>query len=208
VLATGPNFRVGSGCGSTGTRTMATALTTWKTRTIGNGRVLPPKTRHFKSTILAPIKYLSSDRIMTWSVCRLCSFNRSFTSCCQICHGTNIHCVAIENPPIWHTISRYFTAIVQILVRSHIWQREVKPRLRLHNLRTDHVMIQSELECFIAVEVAGTVKWNCGPGTTRPKNRGCMSRPGNNPAHTRQFRFLDRSGTELNQMADHNLDCW
>jgi hypothetical protein len=65
VLATGPNSRVGSGLGSTRNRTIATGIITRKTRTVGNGAVLPAKTRHFKSTIFAPIKYLSSDRIMT-----------------------------------------------------------------------------------------------------------------------------------------------
>jgi len=65
VLATGPISRVGSGYGSSRNQTLATGLTTRKTRTIGNGPVLPPKTRHLKFTIVAPIKYLSSDRIMT-----------------------------------------------------------------------------------------------------------------------------------------------
>ena len=65
VLATGPNSRVGSGFGSTRNRTVATGLTTRKTRTVGNGAVLPPTTRHLKSTIFAPLKYLSSDHIMT-----------------------------------------------------------------------------------------------------------------------------------------------
>jgi len=65
VLATGPNSRVGSGFGSTRNRTVATGLTTRKTWTVGNGAVLPPKTRHFKSTMFAPMKYLSSDRSMT-----------------------------------------------------------------------------------------------------------------------------------------------
>jgi len=44
---------------------MATGLTTRKIRTIGNGLVLPPEAWHFKLTILAPIKDLSSDRTMT-----------------------------------------------------------------------------------------------------------------------------------------------
>jgi hypothetical protein len=35
-----------------------------KTRTVAIGPVLPPKTRHFNTTSLAPIKYLSSDHIM------------------------------------------------------------------------------------------------------------------------------------------------
>jgi len=64
VLATGPNSRVGSGSGSTRNRTVATGLTTPKTRPIGNGPVLPPKSRHFNITTLPPIKYLSSDRIV------------------------------------------------------------------------------------------------------------------------------------------------
>jgi hypothetical protein len=65
VLAKGPNSRVGSGSGSTRNRTVATGLTTRKTRPTGNGPVLPPKTRHLNITTLPPIKYLSSDRIMT-----------------------------------------------------------------------------------------------------------------------------------------------
>jgi len=65
VLATGPNCRVGSGCDSTQKWTMATCLTTRKSRTIGHEPVLPPTTQHFKFTMFAPIKYLSSDRTMT-----------------------------------------------------------------------------------------------------------------------------------------------
>jgi len=103
----------------------------------------PPKTRHFKFTSLTPIKYLSSDHIMTWSVRRLCSFSCSFTSRCPICDQTSIPWVAIENPPISGKISLNFTAIRRILVLSQIWQREVKEQLKLHNLRTDHVMIRS-----------------------------------------------------------------
>jgi len=158
MWAPGLISRVGSGYNSTRNRTVATGLTTRTTRTIGNGPVLPPKTRHFKFTILPPIKYLSSDCIMTWSVRTLCSFNRSFTSRCHICDRTNIHWVAIENPPISRKITRYFTAIQRILVRSQIWLWEVKERLEMHNVRTDHVMIRSELKYLIGVKGGGTVK--------------------------------------------------
>jgi len=158
VLPPVPISRVGSGYGSARNGTVATGLTTRKTQTIGNGPVLPSKTRHFKFTILAPIKYLSSDRIMPWSVCTLCSFSRSFTSRCQVCDQPNIRWVAIENPPISRKIPRYFTAIQRILVRSQIWQREVKERLEMLNLRTDHVMIQSELKYFIGAKGEGTIK--------------------------------------------------
>jgi hypothetical protein len=56
------------------------------------------KTRHFNTTSLTPSKYLSSDRIMTWSICKLYSFVPSFTSRFRICDRTTIHWVAIENP--------------------------------------------------------------------------------------------------------------
>jgi len=64
-LATGPNSRIGSFAGSARNRTVATGLTPRKTRPTGNRSVLPPKTQHFNITTLPPIKYLSSDLIMT-----------------------------------------------------------------------------------------------------------------------------------------------
>jgi len=157
VLATGPNCRVGSGSGSTRIRTVATGLTTRKTRTVRNGAVLPPKTRHLKLTILAPIKYLSSDCITTWSVSRLCSFSRCFTTRFQICDPTSIRWVAVENPPISLKISHYLTTTQRISVGSQIWKREVKERLKLHNLHTDYVVIRSELKYLIGAKGVGTV---------------------------------------------------
>jgi len=130
-----------------------------------------PKTRHFKSTILAPIKYLSSDRIVTWSVCRLFSFSPSFTSRTYICDQTNIRWVAIETPHFSEEISPSLTVIRRILVQSQIWQWEVKEGLKLHNLHIDHVMIRSEPKYLIGAKVAGTVIWNRGPVPTRPQTR-------------------------------------
>ena len=157
MLARGPNSRVGSGFGSTRNRTVAMGLTTRKTRTVGNGAVLPPKTRHFKSTIFPPIKYLSSDRIMTWSVRKLSSFSPSFTSCIQICDRTNKRGGAIENARNSLKNRLYSTATQRISVRSQIWMREVKQELKLHNLRTDHVMIRLELIYLIGAKAVGTV---------------------------------------------------
>jgi len=45
---------------------------------------------------LPPIKYLSSDCMVTWSVRKLCSFSPSFTSRCQICDWANIHWIAVK----------------------------------------------------------------------------------------------------------------
>jgi len=146
VIATGPNSRVGSGSGSTGNQTVAMSLTIRKARPIGNGPVLPPKTRNFSITALPPIKYLSSDRMMTWSVHRLCSSSRSFTSWSQKCDPTNICWVAIENPLISHKICSFFTGTQRITVGSHIGNREVKARPEMHNLNTDYVTIRWELQ--------------------------------------------------------------
>jgi len=149
--------------------------------------------RQFKCTILAPIKYLSSDHIMTWSVSRLCNFGRSFASHCQICDWINIGWVAIANPLISHTMLRYSTAIHRILVGSQLWMREVVERLTLHNLHTDHVRIRSELKYSIVGKVAGTLIWNHGLGSTLPKNCGFMSRLGHNLALLTQVGVFSNS---------------
>jgi hypothetical protein len=68
--------------------------------------------------------------------------------------------------------------------------REVKEQVKLDNLRLEHVMIRSELRYLIGAKVAGTVIWNHGLGSTRPKNHGFMSGPGNNPALVTGFGLL------------------
>jgi hypothetical protein len=65
VLASGPNARVGPGFSSTRNMTVSMGLTTRKTSTIENVLVLPPKTRHFKFTMLDRTKHLTSDRFLT-----------------------------------------------------------------------------------------------------------------------------------------------
>jgi len=193
VLATVPNSRVGFGSGSDPEPNRCNGSYHTDTRTIAIGPVLPPKTRHFNITTLAPIKNLSSDRIMTWSVCRLFSSSRSFTSRFQICDPTNICWVAIENPIVSCKIGLHFTATQRISVRSQIWKREVKEGLELHNLHTDHLMMQSELKYLIGAKVVGTVKMEPRSGCNPAKNRGFMSGPGNKPTKTARFGFLGGS---------------
>jgi len=193
LLATVPNRRVGSGSGSGLEPNRCNGSYHTKTRTVAIGPVLQPKTRQNKSTIFAPIKYLSSDRIVTWSVGKSCKFSPAFTARYHIRSRTNFRPVVIKNPWILPEKWGYFTAIRWILVQSQIWQREVKERLKLHNLHTDHIVIQSELKYFIWVKVAGTVMCNRGPGSTRPKNRGFMSGPGNQPAKTERVGLLGGS---------------
>ena len=79
-----------------------------KPRTVVIGPVLPPKTRHWNLTTWPPIKYLSCDRIVTWSVYRSCSFTSSFISRFQICDPTNIRGVTIKNPRISLRIGSFF----------------------------------------------------------------------------------------------------
>jgi len=179
-----------------------------ETRTVAIGPILPPKTWHFNLTTLAPIKYLSSDCIVTWSIRRLCRVSRSFTSRVQICDSTNIRLVAIKNPPISPKIGHFVNATQRLLVRSPIWTREVKERLNLYNLRIDHVTIRSHLTYLIGAKVADTVIWNRGLCTTRPKNRGFISGAGNNPTKTMTVRFLGRSRTKPNQTTNSNPDRW
>ena len=157
VLAKRANCRVSSGSSSTGTQTVSTGLTTRTTRTVGNGAVLPPKTCHFKFTILAPIKYLSSERITTWSVCRLCGFSHPFASRFHICNLTSIRWVTIINPPISLRISHYFTTTQQISVGLQIKIQEVKKGQKLNNLRIEYVMIRSKLKYLIGDKGVGTV---------------------------------------------------
>jgi len=173
---------------------VATVLPHEKPGPLAFGPVSTSKPGLCKPRCLTPIKYVSSDRIVTWSVRRLCSSGRSVTYRFQICDPTNIRWVAIENPLISRKMCLYFTATQRISVGSQIWKWEMKQRLVLHILHTDHVMIRSELKYLIGAKVAGTVIWNRSPG--------------NNPAKTKRFGFSAGFGTEQNWTTGQKPDCW
>ena len=71
----------------------------------------------------------------------------------------------------WYSLSGYanrgnfsetswFSIATQwILVGSHIWDREVKERLELHNLHSDYIMIRSELKYLIGGKVVMLKCW-------------------------------------------------
>jgi hypothetical protein len=99
------------------------------------------------------MKYMSSDRTVTGSVHRLCRIMSSFTSSIKICDLTDICLVAVKEGPILSEIRGFLIATPQILVRSHIRTREVKELVKLHNLYTDHVTIQSELTYLMGAKV-------------------------------------------------------
>jgi len=115
-----------------------------------SGRVVPEPWFHIMvSATLAPSKYMSFDRIMTWSICRLYRINRAFTSRIQIGDPSNSHWVALKKRTILGEIPGFLIATKRILVGLQIWTREVKEQLILHNLRIDHITIQSELRYLI-----------------------------------------------------------
>jgi len=153
----GPNSRFGSGSGSDPDP--------------DHGNRYPPNTRHTNTTFLAPIKYLSSDPIVGWSVRRLPSSSPWFPSRSDICNRTNIGWVAIENPQFSAERAPSFRAFQRILVQSQIWQREVKEGLKLLNLDIDHILKRSEPKYWIGPTVAITVLWNCGPVWTHHRTR-------------------------------------
>ena len=116
----------------------------WNRTTVPTLRIYSP---------LATSNYWSSHRMVTWSVRKLCSSSRSFASHFPICDPTDTCWVAVKNGQILNEISGFLRATERILVGSHIWDREVKEPLELHNLRTDHVIIQSELIYLIGGKV-------------------------------------------------------
>jgi hypothetical protein len=107
---------------------------------------------------LTPIKWLSSDCIVTWSVRRLCSICPSFTSRCQIWDWSIIRWIAVTEGNISAEKCGFSIATQRILVRSQMWEREVKEGLKQQNLHTDHVMIRSELRYLIGAKIVD-VKW-------------------------------------------------
>jgi len=169
VLAMVPTHQNGSGLGLGPEPNCCNGFYHTKTRTVAIGPVLPPITQHLNNTTLAPIKYLSSDHIVTWSVHRLCSFTSSFASCIQICDPTNIRRVAIEIPQIPLRIGPFFTATQRILVGSQIWMLEVKEIIILHNLHTNHVTVQSELTNLIGAKAVATINLEPWAGSNLTK---------------------------------------
>ena len=190
VLAMVPTRLHGSGLGLEPEPNRCNGFYHTKTRTVAIGPVLPPKARHFNLTTLPPIKKLSSDRIITWSICALCSFRRSFVSRNQIRDQTNVRGVTLENPPISGKMCPYFTATQRISVGSQIWMMEVKELVKLHNLHIHHLMIRSELKYLMAAKAVGMVMFEPRSGSNTAKNPRFFVRSGLQPGATYPVRFL------------------
>jgi len=161
-----------------------------KAQTVATGPVLPPKTRHLNLPTWATIKYLSSDCIVTSSICRLCSFSRSFTSRIQISDLTNILGAALGNPQISLTVRPYFTATQRISVGSQVSMLEVKELIKLRNVRSQYVTIWSALKNFIAAKAVGTEELELWSGSNQATIPQFYYRTGSQPALGCWFRFI------------------
>jgi hypothetical protein len=87
-------------------------------------------------------------------------------------------------------------------------KREVKERLRSHNLRINHVVIQLELRYWFGAKVAWPGKWNHDHSLILTKSLSIISGPDNNPAKKIVRRILDGFGTEQNHFSGPNADSW
>jgi len=114
------------------------------------GRVGTGPRFHFTVlTTLAAIKYLSSDRIVTWSIREMCRLMTYFISHSQICDRISIHRVAVKLSPKSRQNDRVFIPTPWQLVRLQIGEQEMKEGMKLHISRIDYVTIRSELKYLI-----------------------------------------------------------
>jgi len=77
--------------------TCAGFLPGWDTDPLCFGRVDTRQQIYFSVALTsAQISYLSSNSIVTWSICRFSSFSRSSTSRFQICNWANIRWITVK----------------------------------------------------------------------------------------------------------------
>jgi len=138
-------------------QTAALGFSTPTIQTIAIGPVLPPKIQHLNLIPWTLIEYLSSDRIMTWSICRLSRLRCTSTFHSQICHLATIGWVVIENWRIPPKFWCFFTVTQQIFVWLQIRGQEIQELLKLHNLHIHHVTTRWALKYLIAAKVGVTV---------------------------------------------------
>jgi hypothetical protein len=78
------------------------------------------KTYLLQAHFFAPIKFLSSYHIVTWSICEWCSIRWSFISHCLFFNLINFYWVTVENQWFWPDFQCYFTVTEQIMIELQI----------------------------------------------------------------------------------------
>jgi hypothetical protein len=101
VLATVPNWRFGSGSGLEPNWNRCNGFHPIKKPNRTEPAVFWPVPPCRKLRTLAPIKYLSCDRITIWYIRKRCSFRCSFTSCSPIGDPITIRGVASKKVYFW-----------------------------------------------------------------------------------------------------------
>ena len=113
---------------------------------------------------------------MTWSIRKLFSFSHSFIFCTEICNPTDIGWMVVTQSLNLRAIGWFSIATQRILVGLQLWKWEVEKRLKLHNLRIDRVVIQTEPKYSIGArnadywgvdfvwKIIGTVQFRVGNG--------------------------------------------
>jgi len=117
----------------------------WVRWRIGTG----PQFHFTVPATLAPIKYLNSDHIATWSIREMCRMMPYFISHFQICDQINIHWVAVKLSWKSRQNDRVSIATPQQLVRLQIGECEIKEGIKLHISHIDYVTIRCELQYSI-----------------------------------------------------------
>jgi len=143
-------------------------------KTVANWPVLPPKTWPLILISITPMKYLSSDCNMTWSVSSLYSSSSCLIRQSRIRHQTNIGCGLIENPSIAIEICPSFTATQGVSGGCQIWKWEMTKRIVLFNLHTYHVNIWLEMKYLIAAKCVRMVKLGLQSGYN-PAEKPCVN---------------------------------
>jgi hypothetical protein len=82
----------------------------------------------------------------------------------------------------------------------------MKELVKLHNLHTDYVTLQSECRNLTTIKVVETIKWICGLILTQPKTPGIVSGPGNIPVQVTRYKFLVLPELDCDIEAGYNPD--
>jgi len=195
ALATVRNWRFSSRSGLQPNWNLCTGLYRIQKLNPSEPTVFWPVPYFCKLGTLAPNKYLSSDCITIWYICKRCSFWCSFTSHPQMCDPITIRWVTLKITQIPAPFHRNLMNSDQIPIWRRGGERASKTASFMYISYCDTIwtyILNWNQSCEIA-------KMRLCCMINPAKNRGFMSCLGYNPAKTERFGFLDSCGTEPNR---------